>query len=68
MGHVEKGTRRIALHPHVLGARKASERNESTGLRDLGLVVVYDILTEFALSDITYEKTPRQTHHAWPSS
>ena len=41
MRHVEESTGGIALNPHVFGACEASERDESAGLCDLCLVVVY---------------------------
>lgn len=40
MCHVEESTGGITLNSHILGACKASERDESAGLCDLCLVVV----------------------------
>jgi hypothetical protein len=41
MRHVEESTGSIALNSHVFGACEASERDESAGLCDLCLVVIY---------------------------
>ena len=45
MGHIEQRTGRISLNSHVLGSGQPSKGDESTGLGNLRLVIVYEIIS-----------------------
>ena len=58
MGHIEQRTGRISLNSHVLGSGQPSKGDESTGLGNLRLVIVYEIIS---VARVMAEQNQRHT-------
>ena len=65
MRHVEESTGSITLNSHVFGACEASKWDESAGLCDLCLVVVYTWMGARKGGEIIHQNSQgAYTHHA----